>query len=295
MSSNVAIWLRIPKLLFELYHAQFLWRIGSTLGNMLKVDRLTSIHSCGKFARICFEMDLAKPLTSHIAIRGHNLVIEYEDLHQTCFRCSRYGHKADKCQEILEQEEPAVKVGESPNNPTKVDEHSQGKPVESSEMAKDPKETMTTEGLGTAVNGRADVEKKVVEDQPNRSGAKSSEIKDEAEFGPWNITQRNFTPKNPKNQQPNVVRDNLKGNSHKKGKEVSKAVTNGDVKGYLVANHGKGPTSQGSRFFILNAVKEDDANQKDSVKEGVDFAFNTNQAQAIKVQRVRNASGRKNP
>ena len=31
------------------------------------------IHSRGKFARICVELDLEKPLESHINVRGHKL------------------------------------------------------------------------------------------------------------------------------------------------------------------------------------------------------------------------------
>lgn len=42
---KVAIWVRIPRLPMELYNTELLWRIGSKLGTMLKVDRLTSIHS----------------------------------------------------------------------------------------------------------------------------------------------------------------------------------------------------------------------------------------------------------
>lgn len=34
---KVAVWICIPRLPFELYHSQFLWRIGSGLGTMLKV------------------------------------------------------------------------------------------------------------------------------------------------------------------------------------------------------------------------------------------------------------------
>lgn len=49
---------------------EILWRIGSALGTALKVDKLT-----------CVEVDLAKPLESHIVIRGHKLLIEYEGLH----------------------------------------------------------------------------------------------------------------------------------------------------------------------------------------------------------------------
>lgn len=94
VSSKVAVWLRIPKLPLELYNVQFLNRIGSSLGTMLKIDRLTSIYSREKFARICVEMDLSKPLVSHVVIRGHNIQLEYEGLHQICFDCGCYGHRA---------------------------------------------------------------------------------------------------------------------------------------------------------------------------------------------------------
>lgn len=47
---KVAVWIRIPNLPLELYNDHFLWRVGSKLGTMLKIDNLTSVHSRGKFA-----------------------------------------------------------------------------------------------------------------------------------------------------------------------------------------------------------------------------------------------------
>lgn len=108
ISNKIAVWLRIPKLPLELYNAKFLWRIGTTLGTPLRIDRLTSIHSRGKYTRICVEIDLKIPLSSHIMIHGHQLPIEYEGLHQICFCCGLYGHKEDKCQEMLEQPDSAI-------------------------------------------------------------------------------------------------------------------------------------------------------------------------------------------
>ena len=81
LSSKIAVWIRIPKLPSELCNDVFLKRIGSTLGTMLKVDKLTSIHDRGKFARICVELDLVKPFVSHIVIRGMKLFLEYEGIH----------------------------------------------------------------------------------------------------------------------------------------------------------------------------------------------------------------------
>lgn len=67
---RVAVWIRIPRLRIELCNETFLRRVGMALGNFLKVDRLTSIHSKGKYARICVELDLDKPLETHIVVRG---------------------------------------------------------------------------------------------------------------------------------------------------------------------------------------------------------------------------------
>lgn len=102
---KIAIWVRIPRLPLELYNSNFLWRIGSGLGTMLKIDRLTSIHSRGQYARICVEMDLDKPLKSFILIRGHRLFLEYEGLHLICFQCGKYGHKATQCGNLAGKED----------------------------------------------------------------------------------------------------------------------------------------------------------------------------------------------
>lgn len=66
---------------------------------MLKVDKRTSLHSRGRFARICVEIDLSKQLHPHVMFRGEKLYLEYEGLHAICFRCGKYGHKKDQCVE----------------------------------------------------------------------------------------------------------------------------------------------------------------------------------------------------
>nr|KYP46930.1 hypothetical protein KK1_031412 [Cajanus cajan] len=53
---KVTAWIHIPGLPIELYNDRFLWRVRSKLDSMLKIDRLPSIHSQGKFARICVEV-----------------------------------------------------------------------------------------------------------------------------------------------------------------------------------------------------------------------------------------------
>ncbi|KAL4345866.1 uncharacterized protein LOC107615174 [Arachis ipaensis] len=98
---KIATWIRIPNLLIELYNHKFLWRVGSTIRHMLKIDRTTSIHSRVQFAQICMEIDLARKLVPKISIFGSELNIEYEGLYQICFTYGKYGHRSDICQEAL--------------------------------------------------------------------------------------------------------------------------------------------------------------------------------------------------
>ncbi|RYR03236.1 uncharacterized protein LOC107646856 [Arachis ipaensis] len=106
---KVTDWIRIPNLSIELYNHRFLWRVGSTIGHMLKIDRTTSIYSRGHFARICVDIDLRKQLVPKISVFGEVLNIEYEGLHQICFSCGKYGHRLDHCNETP-VEEPASQV-----------------------------------------------------------------------------------------------------------------------------------------------------------------------------------------
>ncbi|XP_057719429.1 uncharacterized protein LOC130933837 [Arachis stenosperma] len=94
---KIAAWVRIPNLPIELYNQCFLWRVGLAIYQMIKIDRTTSIHSRGKFAKICVEIDLAKKLVPKISVMGSELNIEYKGLHQICFTCGKYGHRADMC------------------------------------------------------------------------------------------------------------------------------------------------------------------------------------------------------
>ncbi|XP_025635616.1 uncharacterized protein [Arachis hypogaea] len=103
-------WIRIPNLPIELYNPRFLWRVGSAIGQMLKIDRTTSIHSRGRFARICVEIDLAKQLVPRISVLGSELNIEYEGLYQICFNCGRYGHRMDQCGETVVEQVETQKV-----------------------------------------------------------------------------------------------------------------------------------------------------------------------------------------
>ena len=108
---KIAAWVRILNLPIELYNHRFLWRIRSAIGTMLKIDRATSIHSRGRFARICVEIDLTRKLVPRISVLGSTLNIEYEGLHLICFQCGKYGHRSDQCSEVAVHVEGSPKAG----------------------------------------------------------------------------------------------------------------------------------------------------------------------------------------
>lgn len=67
---KVAVWIRVPGLNLELFNDQFLWRLGSLLGTMLKIDHVASAQARGQFEHICVELDLEKPLELKVIARG---------------------------------------------------------------------------------------------------------------------------------------------------------------------------------------------------------------------------------
>ncbi|CAN0899948.1 hypothetical protein LINGRAHAP2_LOCUS20561 [Linum grandiflorum] len=59
----------------------------------------------GKFARICVEVDLSKPLLPTYKVEGVKYFIEYEGLHEICIACGFYGALVHRCK--CQQSTPA--------------------------------------------------------------------------------------------------------------------------------------------------------------------------------------------
>lgn len=93
---KMAIWIRLPELPIEYFNMDMLMDIGKQLGKAIRLDTNTSSASRGKFARICVEVDLSKPLVSRVQVQGLSQAIEYEALHTVCFSCGIVGHRMDK-------------------------------------------------------------------------------------------------------------------------------------------------------------------------------------------------------
>ncbi|KAB5524204.1 hypothetical protein DKX38_021953 [Salix brachista] len=75
----------------------FLLALASALGTPIKVDMNIVNVTRGKFARICIEVDLDKPVVGKVWIHNHWHNVEYEGLHIICNECGCYGHVARNC------------------------------------------------------------------------------------------------------------------------------------------------------------------------------------------------------
>ena len=66
--SMVAMWLRLYELPIELYEAEVLREIGDSIRKVLRIDMHTTMEARGKYARLCIQIDIDKPLINTILI-----------------------------------------------------------------------------------------------------------------------------------------------------------------------------------------------------------------------------------
>nr|POF21533.1 hypothetical protein CFP56_48935 [Quercus suber] len=66
--SSVAVWVRLNQLLIEYYNAEALLQIGRSTGNVLRIDTHTAEESRARFACLCVQIDVDKPLIMTILI-----------------------------------------------------------------------------------------------------------------------------------------------------------------------------------------------------------------------------------
>ncbi|CAL2255077.1 unnamed protein product [Prunus armeniaca] len=110
--THMTAWVQINGLNVEYFRADVMEKIGNLVGATVKVDAHTLSQARGKFARICVELDLAKPLTPFIEIEGRTYEVVYEGINLVCFECGCYGHGRDTCPIILQAKQ---QVPESDN------------------------------------------------------------------------------------------------------------------------------------------------------------------------------------
>ena len=125
---HMTAWVRINGLNVEFFRFDVLEKIGNLIGHTVKVDSHTMSQARGKFARICVELDISKPLTPFIIVEGRTYGVVYEGIQVICFECGYYGHGRDNCPlnekdkaQASEATEPESMIDVNPPNNKAVD------------------------------------------------------------------------------------------------------------------------------------------------------------------------------
>ena len=91
------MWIRLYELPIELYETEILREIGESIGKVLRIDTHTAMEARGKYARMCIQIDINKPLIDTILIGRFEQAVIYEGIQKLCFSCGRVGHLKEAC------------------------------------------------------------------------------------------------------------------------------------------------------------------------------------------------------
>jgi len=98
-------WIKITRLPLELWEEETLKQLLQNVGQFIKVDDITLNHSKGKFARVCINIDITKPLRGSLFIpipnqpRPLEVPISYEGLHEVYAMYGSDAHELEACPE----------------------------------------------------------------------------------------------------------------------------------------------------------------------------------------------------
>ncbi|KAI9091048.1 hypothetical protein K1719_028318 [Acacia pycnantha] len=95
---SLIAWVRLPELPAPFFDKKFLLNLGNVIGKAIRLDVHTAQRARGKFARMCVELDLTKPLIPSFCVEGRKLDVVYESLNSLCMNCGWYGHSAAVCE-----------------------------------------------------------------------------------------------------------------------------------------------------------------------------------------------------
>ena len=99
--SSILAWVRLSELLIEYYDIEVLKQIGKSVGHVLRIDMHTATETKGRYARLCIQVDIDKPLITSIILGGREQPICYKGIHKLCFACGWIGHRREACPYIV--------------------------------------------------------------------------------------------------------------------------------------------------------------------------------------------------
>lgn len=171
---KVAAWVRFSGLPIEYYDPFFLSAVGDRIGKTIKVDKNTLLRERGKYARLCVEIDLSKPLLAMFEVQEKCYKVEYEGLHMLCLTCGKFGHYRDGCSATKQPTEGVLGNDQQPG--IQLSQQEVWSVVQKQRRARKGKEVpenghgVRNDGVNTESNSRGSrfnvlgVEKEIVDD-----------------------------------------------------------------------------------------------------------------------------------
>ena len=179
--TSVAVWIRLNGLPIKYYNSEALLQIGKSIGNVLRVDIHTANEAKGRFARLCVQIDMDKPLVTAVLIGRFEQSICYEGIQKLCFTCGRLGHRKENCPYTVHLASPAkerMTANERDGEGRTCDMHVPHGPAEGMENSR-------------VVHGNV------------------AEAVQESTYGPWTVVaRRRNVPKNQRSGRAQAVLDN---------------------------------------------------------------------------------------
>ncbi|KAL0000751.1 hypothetical protein SO802_014532 [Lithocarpus litseifolius] len=102
--TSIVVWVRFLELPIEYYDMEILKQIGKSVGHVLRIDTHTATETKERYARLCIQVDINKPLITSVVLGGREQPICYEGIHRLYFACGRIGHWREACPYVDKQD-----------------------------------------------------------------------------------------------------------------------------------------------------------------------------------------------
>ena len=118
---RMMVWIKFSGLNMMYFEESVIRTVAAAVGKPVKVDLVTKSMDRGRFARVCVEVDLSKPVIDEVWIYDHWHKVEFECLHLICSDCRCFGHVTRNCSKSNAMTAEAAEVLNSPKQSSVVD------------------------------------------------------------------------------------------------------------------------------------------------------------------------------